>query len=551
MPDAIAPHPPGTDVDILILGGGLAGLTLAMQLRLQQPERSVAVLERRPHPVREAAHKVGESTVEIGAHYFAEVLGLREHLETRQVRKYGLRYFFSDRSHAVQDCTELGVSRLLPTPSWQLDRGRFENHLGERARELGADFRHGAVVRGIELSEDSGAHSVSFDHAGARHVLRARWVVDAAGRAGLLKRKLDLAQGNDHDVNAVWWRVDGHIDLDAWTNEGDWTTRFQPAQRWKSTNHMCGPGYWFWLIPLASDSHSLGIVCDAKMHPLETMNTHDKAMDWVRRHQPRAAQTLETPEHKLQDFLFLRHFSHGCKQVYSGQRWALTGEAGVFLDPFYSPGSDFIAISNTYIAELVRLDFAGEPVAPYAEIFQQLYFSFYANTLTLYQDQYPIFGHPEVMPIKILWDYACYWSLLAPLFFSGRQAKLPALSRLRPHFDEGRALNLAMQALLRDWGLRDPTPRLDVARTCDQYGLDWCREMNRSLTDVLDDDAYLARTRERIVSMRQLAGEVLARAREIFPDIDDRGLDALLAGHDAGAHPSMLPRHWFEETAAA
>ena len=88
---------PATDVDVLILGGGLAGLTLALQLRRQQPSLSVTVVERRSHPVREAAHKVGESTVEIGAHYFAEVLGLREHLESAQIRKYGLRYFFTDR----------------------------------------------------------------------------------------------------------------------------------------------------------------------------------------------------------------------------------------------------------------------------------------------------------------------------------------------------------------------------------------------------------------------------------------------------------------------
>src|SRR5690606_4166346 len=165
-----------------------------------------------------------------------------------------------------------------------------------------------------------------------------------------------------------------HIDLDAWSDAGNWPSRFQPAERWKSTNHMCGPGYWFWLIPLASDSHSLGIVCDAKMHPLETMNTHDKAMEWVRRHQPRAARALEQSQHGLQDFLFLRHFSHGCKQVQPGQRRALTGGAGVCLDPFYSPGSEFIAISNTYIADLVRLDFAGGPVGAHADIFQQLYF---------------------------------------------------------------------------------------------------------------------------------------------------------------------------------
>ena len=534
------------DTDVVILGGGLAGLCLAIQLKRQDPALAVAVLERRSHPVREAAHKVGESTVEIGAHYFAEVLGLREHLETQQVRKYGLRYFFSDRERELQDCNEMGVSRLLPTPSWQLDRGRFENFLGERALELGVDFRHGAVVRTIDLADDGGMHRVGFDLDGASHALRARWVVDAAGRAGLIKRKLGLAEANDHDANAAWWRVDGHIDLDAWADAGNWRTRFQPAERWKSTNHLCGPGYWFWLIPLASDSHSLGIVCDAKMHPLETMNTHEKAMDWLRLHQPRAAEALERPQHRLQDFLFLRHFSHGCRQVFSGDRWALTGEAGVFLDPFYSPGSDFIAISNTYICELIRLDFAGKPVAPYAELFQQLYFSFYENTLTLYQDQYPIFGHPQAMPAKILWDYAYYWSLLAPLFFSGRLASVPVLSRLRPHFDEGRQLNLAMQALLRDWGTRDAAASLHGARAYDQHSLDWCRRMNGALTDALDDDAYVARTRVNVAEMRQLAAETLAFVRSKFADIDDHGLHALLQGHDTAAHAPMLPLEWFE-----
>ena len=539
-----------TDVDVLILGGGLAGLTLALQLRQQQPSLSVTVVERRSHPVREAAHKVGESTVEVGAHYFAEVLGLREHLENEQVRKHGLRYFFSDREYDVQDCSELGVSQLLPTPSWQLDRGRFENFLGERARELGVDFRDGGVIRSITLDEDGGAHEIGFEHDGQMHALRTRWVVDASGRAGLVKRKLGLAQPNDHDVNAVWWRVDGHIDLDAWSDDPGWRERMTPAERWKSTNHMCGPGYWFWLIPLASDSHSLGIVCDAKMHPLETMKTHDTAMAWLRKHQPRAAEALDKPEHGLQDFLFLRHFSYGCKQVYSSRRWALTGEAGLFLDPFYSPGSDFIAISNTYICDLIEKDFSGEGAAPYAEIYEQLYFSFYENTLALYQDQYPMFGHPQAMPLKVIWDYAYYWSLLAPLFFSGRQTQLPMVTRLKPAFEAGRALNLAMQALLRDWAARDPSPTLTGSGGLDPYRLDWCREMNRGLTDQLDDDQYAARTRESIAAMRRLAGEILVMARGECPGVGDHGLDAL-ATHDSGGHARMLPPRWWAPASTA
>ena len=154
--------------------------------------------------------------------------------------------------------------------------------------------------------------------------------------------------------------------------------------------------------------------------------------------------------------------------------------------------------------------------------------------------------HPQAMPAKVLWDYAYYWSLLAPLFFSGRLAALPVLSRLRPMFAEGRALNIAMQSLLREWGTRDTDLPPGDGRACDQYQLEWCREMNGSLGDVLDDDAYVERTRERVASMRQLAGEVLALARTRVPGIDDHGLDALLQGHDVAMRAPMLPAEWFE-----
>lgn len=134
--------------DVLVLGGGLAGLTVALQLRQQHPDLAITVVERRAHPLREAAHKVGESTVEIGAHYLADVLGLRDHLDEAQIRKFGFRFFFSDGRSDIDRCTELGVSQLLPTPSWQIDRGRFENFLGERARAAGIDFLDGAAAAG-------------------------------------------------------------------------------------------------------------------------------------------------------------------------------------------------------------------------------------------------------------------------------------------------------------------------------------------------------------------------------------------------------------------
>ena len=60
----------------------------------------------------------------------------------------------------------------------------------------------------------------------------------------------------------------------------------------------------------------------------------------------------------------LNHFPHGCARVFSNERWALTGEAGVFTDPFYSPGSDFIGIGNDLITEMILRDGDGDRHPP-------------------------------------------------------------------------------------------------------------------------------------------------------------------------------------------
>src|SRR5688572_15624329 len=173
--------------DVTVLGGGLAGLTLAIQLRRQFPLLSICIIERRRHPVPAAAHKVGESSVEIGAHYFDTVLGLKDHLSSHQLKKFGFRFFFSEGSDSLDHVTELGASRYLATPSYQLDRGIFENFLGEYVRELGVRFVDGSVVRSFDLGTDGARHAVRYEADGVQHEVSSRWLIDASGRAGLIK----------------------------------------------------------------------------------------------------------------------------------------------------------------------------------------------------------------------------------------------------------------------------------------------------------------------------------------------------------------------------
>ena len=75
--------------DVAIMGGGLAGLSLSIQLKQQDPSLDIVVIEKASHPVPLAAHKVGEATVEAGGHYFHTIIGMRDHMEKSQILKPG------------------------------------------------------------------------------------------------------------------------------------------------------------------------------------------------------------------------------------------------------------------------------------------------------------------------------------------------------------------------------------------------------------------------------------------------------------------------------
>ena len=52
-----------------------------------------------------------------------------------------------------------------------------------------------------------------------------------------------------------------------------------------------------------------------------------------------------------------------------------------------------------------------------------------------------MFGDPEVMPVKVIWDYTYYWGVLCQLFFQRRLTDLAKISRLSVQLTHAMALN--------------------------------------------------------------------------------------------------------------
>ncbi|MGH1428524.1 MAG: NAD(P)/FAD-dependent oxidoreductase [Arenicella sp.] len=428
--------------DVIIAGGGLAGLSLARQLKTDTPDLDIIVVEKSRFPRPNTTAKVGESTVEIGSHYFTETLGMKEHFKEQHLQKHGLRCFFGEPQTDYSQQDELGVSELFGIPTYQMDRGVIENHLHDEVTKMGVNVVDGADTKHIDLG--NGKHSIDVETSDGIKQFSGRWLVDAAGRQKLVKNKLGLDKQNEHKGNAVWFRIDKRVVIDEWSDNQEWRSRIKDqGKRWLSTNHLMGPGYWVWIIPLGTGATSIGIVMDDKALADSGIETFDDTMQWLEKHQPKCAQAVSGA--KLLDFNLIRGYSYGCTKMFSEEGWGLTGEAGAFTDPFYAPGSDFIALNNTFMTHLIRQSKQGKDIRLDSAVFHIFYNSFFENTLSLYTDQYGGFGDRKMMSIKLLWDYAYYWGVLCLLFYQDSITDVQLMRTMNPVLKVAQALNASVQ----------------------------------------------------------------------------------------------------------
>ncbi|MCV7009265.1 tryptophan 7-halogenase [Mycobacterium gordonae] len=508
------------EYDVAIIGGGVAALTLALEILRARPQTRLLVVEPNPYPAPEITHTVGESTVEISAQYLRDRLGLADHLNTAQIRKMGLRMFFShDGNTDIARRMELGSSSFTAQVTYQIDRGRLENELTRRCLSAGVSIVSGRV-RSVEFGHGNRPHSLSIQDGEAIIHKTARWVADASGRNRALPRQLELRRPNEHNCNAVWLRVAAEIDVGQWSDEPNWQARLIEGDRAMSTNHLMGEGYWVWLIRLASGATSVGIVADPAFHAFTDFNTPAKAKNWLREHEPQCAAVLADIDHLIKDFRVMKNYSHGATQVYDGRnRWCVTGDAGIFLDPLYSSGLDLVAIGNGLITDMIVRELDGEDVVGRAGISDSLFRSLTEMWLAIYCNQYILMGSPAVMAAKVIWDIAFYWGFLGLLYSNDRFVSVADDPGVVPHLEGLIALSNRMQQFFREWAA------VEDLRPCggfvDLYApLNFMVTLHKAMMGRAAD--FTAQFDANALLLRQIAGQlaetVVAEKRERFSD---------------------------------
>jgi len=444
--------PDGKTYDVIIAGAGLAGLSLARQL-LMYTEKTVLLLDKQENPPGKT-QKVGESLVQLAGYYFSKILDLEEHLLIEHYLKYNLRFHWktsSGKHDYWEDVTSASIRNQSNLATFQLDRNILEAHM-LRINQENPRFAFIGGVKNVkaELSQSGGEHAITWTGGEAQ----GRWFVDASGRPGILKRALSLEKKNVIRHGSTWCWVDGQINLEKLTAHSHREVLTHPKRQrlgsfpfYLATNHFCGEGRWFWVIPLHGKT-SLGLVYDHAVVKPEEVSNGRKMLDWMAKDWPIFAEDFA--KRKILDEGRFVDYSYDAQQTISPERWAMTGEAGRFSDPLYSPGSDLIAIYNTLIIDAIETEDAAELEAKSAW-YEQIMRVMYESYVPSYALSYNCLGDPETLTLKYTWELAVYFGFYVLPFTNQLFTDRKFMQTYLRKFAFFGPINRALQAFLSEF----------------------------------------------------------------------------------------------------
>jgi 2-polyprenyl-6-methoxyphenol hydroxylase-like FAD-dependent oxidoreductase len=325
----VAPPPlaaaDGATVDLVGIGGGPGGATAATFLA--RGGLRVGLVEREAFP----RFHVGESLLPANLPLL-ERIGVLESVRGRAfIAKYGAS--FHDQESGQEYTFYFRDGQRWPNYSFEVPRAEFDQIL----------LTHAASQPGVTVLQPSTVETVAFDADGlTAHVrdaagtvqdVRARFLVDASGRDAFVGSRL----GRRRPVPGL-----GKVALFA---------HFRGARRWPGREEgniriYVFPDGWFWWIPFAGDTTSVGCVLHARTARGRTGSPAELYEEMIRRC-GRVAEALRDAT-RITDVHPVANFSYRVDPVI-GDRFLCVGDAVTFVDPIFSAGV-YVAMQSAELA---------------------------------------------------------------------------------------------------------------------------------------------------------------------------------------------------------
>jgi flavin-dependent dehydrogenase len=343
--------------DVLVMGGGATGQLAAAYMRLRLPNLRVAVVEgpRKNRPI------VGESFVELTVDFLLE-LGLGAYLIEKHYPKYGLTYYFKldidhpgDRTYILDE-----APAVPPLLSFQVSRFTLDREVRERNLKNGVQTVDGTVT-GVDIGTGDELHTVTVHNfAQQKHILRARWLIDATGRNRVLSKLLGLHQAVKEQKNAFWFRL-VNFNPDILGRIHALKKKNRAFGPYFVTYHFFGKGNWIWCIPMRSPEGqpliSIGITYRKDIYPYGEVRTMEQFLECVGREHEVIVELARSGT--VVDTNFYSSYMWECRQRYSPDGWYIVGDAGDTGDPLYSVGMALSSVQIRQIAAIIKRELSG------------------------------------------------------------------------------------------------------------------------------------------------------------------------------------------------
>jgi hypothetical protein len=201
---------------------------------------------------------------------------------------------------------------------------------------------------------------------------------------------------------------------------------------------VIGDGWWSWWIPLKGGDMSVGVVFDQRIvdWPSEG-RVGDRLKNFLMEH-PVGRDLLADAEYDEEDVHWRRNLAY-YSTTFAGDGFVLVGDAAAFMDPFYSPGMDWISFTTSSAANLITSQRRGEPMAERITHYNRAFADSHRCWFeAIYKDKYEYMGEFDLMSLAFILDLGLYYFGIVsqPFKYGAKALLIPPFSEpiSRPFF---------------------------------------------------------------------------------------------------------------------